>query len=123
MKLITKSLLAIPFILIFGVSSAIADPAVVIKNDGECGMVGSDPSGAQIFGGIGRVETNVTNGNKVMIVCKADNITNLSGRGQHYNDFGCGVIDANNSYYYTTDSIATVAPNGKATLKCTYSLK
>ena len=52
------------------VGTASADPAAVIKNDGLCGMVGSDANGNLIFGGIGQITTDVTNDNKEVLKCK-----------------------------------------------------
>jgi hypothetical protein len=101
------------------VGTANADSAIVIKNDGLCGMPGSDASGNQIFGGIGTVTTLVENGNKVMIKCKGTGITNLSGSGQSFDGFGCGIIDPNGNFFFTTDSHATVSASGVGTLTCT----
>ena len=96
-----------------------AAPAVVIKNDGVCGMLGSDASGNPIFGGLGTVTTLVTNGNKVMLKCKGTGIENDSGTGQSFNSFLCGVFDSNGNLILTTDSHATVSASGVGTLTCT----
>jgi hypothetical protein len=96
-----------------------AAPAVVIKNDGSCGMLGSDASGNAIFGGIGTVTTFVQNGNKVMIKCKGTGIENDSGSGQSYDSFLCGVVDTSGNFLLTTDSHATVSASGVGTLTCT----
>ena len=90
-----------------------ADGAAVIKNDGLCGMVGSDADGNQIFGGIGQVTTDVKNANQEMLSCKGSGIANDSGRGQHFDGFLCGTFSG-----LTTDSHATVTPSGQATLTC-----
>jgi hypothetical protein len=90
--------------------------AVVIKNDGSCGMLGSDADGNQIFGGIGQVTTDVTNKNKEMLKCKGTGITNLSGKGQSFDGFLCGTLSGS-----TTDSHATVSASGVGTLTCTVS--
>ena len=110
------------FLLVSGMGSvARADggPAIVIKNDGLCGMPGSDANGNITFGGIGQVTTDVTNGNKVMLKCMGTGITNLSGSGQSFNGFGSGII-ADSTFYVTTDSHATVSASGVGTLTCTF---
>jgi len=91
-----------------------AAPAVVIKNDGSCGMLGSDADGNAIFGGIGQVTTDVTNDNKEVLKCKGTGITNLSGKGQSFDSFLCGTFNG-----LTTDSHATVSASGVGTLTCT----
>lgn len=96
------------------VGTASADPAIVIKNDGLCGMAGSDANGNIIFGGIGQVTTDVTNDNKEMLKCKGTGITNLSGSGQSFDGFLCGTFSG-----ATTDSHATVSASGVGTLTCT----
>ena len=98
-----------------------ADAAVVIKNNGLCGMLGSDADGNLIFGGIGVVTTEVANANKVMIKCKGTGITNLSGQGQSFKAFGCGIVAPDGSFFITTDSSATVSASGVGTLTCTAS--
>jgi hypothetical protein len=111
------------FLLVSGTGSvARADggPAVVIKNGGLCGMPGSDADGNIIFGGTGQVTTSVTNGNKAMIKCMGTDITNLSGSGQSFNGFSCGLIDGNGNFQFTTDSHATVSASGVGTLTCTF---
>jgi len=87
--------------------------AVVIKNDGACGMPGSDANGNLIAGGLGQVTTDVTNNNQQMLSCKGTDITNLSGQGQHFSGFLCGTFAGP-----TTDSHATVSKDGQATLTC-----
>ena len=99
--------------------TANAAPAIVIKNDGLCGMPGSDASGNVIFGGIGTITTLVQNGNKVMIKCTGTGIENDSGTGQSFDSFGCGIFDANGNFFVTTDSHATVSASGVGTLTCT----
>lgn len=114
------SIAAVAAALFFGtVGTATADPAIVIKNDGLCGMPGSDASGNITFGGIGQVTTDVTNDNKVMLKCKGTGILNASGRGQSFDGFGCGLFDGNFNFYFTTDSHATVSASGVGTLTCT----
>ena len=73
------------------VTTADAAPAIVIKNDGLCGLPGSDEAGNITFGGIG-LRLLLENDNKVMLICKGTDITNLSGRGQSFSEFGCGII-------------------------------
>jgi hypothetical protein len=101
--------------------TASADPAIVIhKDSGLCGMPGSDANGNIIFGGIGAIWHVVENDNKVTLVCKGESITNLSGKGQHYEGFACGLVIPSDGFVLTTDSFATVARNGNATLSCTF---
>jgi len=97
-----------------------ADAAIVIKNDGLCGMPGSDADGNIIFGGIGQVATEVENNNKVMVKCKGTGITNLSGKGESFDSFFCGIITPGGAFVLTTDSHATVSASGAGTLTCTY---
>jgi len=93
-----------------------AAPAIVIKNDGLCGMPGSDADGNMIFGGIGQVTAAVINDNQSMLVCKGTGITNLSGKAQSYQGFLCGTFSG-----LTTDSQTTISASGNGTLKCTVS--
>jgi hypothetical protein len=99
---------------------AAGGPAIVIKNDGLCGMAGSDVDGNMIFGGVGQVTTMVENGNKVTLKCKGEDITNDSGRGQNFQDFSCGVQVPSGGFVVTTDSHATVSAAKIGTLDCTY---
>ena len=107
--------------LIFGLFSvaALADPAIVIKNGGLCGMPGADEEGNLIFGGFGIATTVVQNDNKVMLKCKGYEIENLSGFGQHFRDFGCGVQLPAGGFVMTNDTHATVSADGVSTLTCT----
>jgi hypothetical protein len=98
------------------------DPSgtIVIKNDGPCGMLGADENGDPISGGTGVVTTVVENPNKVMLKCWGDNITNLSGSGQNFDGFLCGIIvPSSGEFVLTTDSHATVSASGIGTLTCT----
>jgi hypothetical protein len=101
------------------VGTASADPAIVIKNDGSCGMPGFDANGNLIFGGIGQVTTEVENNNKVMLKCMGTGITNLSGSGQSSDGFYCGIVAPDGTFYLTTDSHTTVSASGVGTLTCT----
>lgn len=94
--------------------------AIVIKNDGLCGMPGSDADGNMIFGGIGQLTTSVENGNKVMLKCKGEGVTNLSGRAQSYDGFLCGIIVPSGGFVATDDSHTTISAKGVGTLTCTY---
>ncbi len=116
---IVLSVLAVGALCIAGIVAAAGGPAIVIKNDGTCGMAGSDANGNLIFGGIGQITTEVENGNKVMLKCKGDNITNLSGQGQNFAGFACGVQAPSGGFSVTTDSHATVSASGVGTLDCT----
>lgn len=110
---------AILSICLLVVPALYADPAIVIKNSGRCGMAGSDANGNIIFGGFGLQTTRMENGNKVMLKCKGSDIANFSGSGQHFEGFRCGVGFPSGGFRITTDSHATVAKNGNATLTCT----
>jgi hypothetical protein len=112
---VVLSLGVVACIFLAGTASA-GDPAIVIKNDGLCGMAGADANGNIIFGGIGQATTIVENGNKVMLKCKGEDITNLSGSGQKFSGFLCGVRGQ-----LTNDSHATVSASGVGTLTCTYT--
>lgn len=103
-------------------AKAHADGAIVIKNDGLCGMPGSDANGNIIFGGIGQVTTDLTNSQRVMLKCMGTNITNLSGKGQGFDSFGCGLFDGNGNFYFTTDSHTTISASGVGTLTCSVKL-
>ena len=95
------------------------DSAIVIKNDGSCGMPGSDADGNITFGGVGQVETVIENGNKVMLKCKGD-VTNLSGQGQNYRGFPCAVQLPSGGFQLVTDTHATVSASGVGTMTCSY---
>jgi len=104
----------------FGIPVASADPAIVIHSDGLCGMPGSDADGNIIFGGTGLVTLSMENDNKVMLKCKGKGITNLSGRGQNFEDFGCGLASPSGGFFFTTDSHTTISASGVGTLTCTF---
>lgn len=100
-----------------------AGPAIVIKNDGLCGMPGADEDGnpSYIDGGI--VTTVVENGNRVIVKCKGENVTNLSGQGQHYSGFACGIVlpsDESETVIITDDTHATVSASGVGIMTCAY---
>jgi hypothetical protein len=101
------------FIAAVVVPAIYASPAVVIKDAGLCGMPGSDADGNIIFGGIGNVTHDVINDNHEVFKCKGEGLTNLSGKGQSFKDFGCGTFSG-----VTTDTHATVAKNGNGTMTC-----
>ena len=98
-----------------------ADPAIVIKNDGLCGMVGSDDEGDIIFGGLGNLTTTIENGNKVIMKCKGAGITNDSGRGQSFSGFLCGLHPPSGGLIVTDDTHATVSASGNGTLTCSFT--
>jgi hypothetical protein len=99
-----------------------SNSAVVINHGtGICGMPGSDANGNIIFGGIGVFSHEVSNDNVVTETCKGDNITNLSGSGQNFSGFACGIVDpATNQFHVTTDTHAVVSKSGNASMQCTY---
>lgn len=113
------------FVLVTGVSlimavSSIADPAVVIKNDGSCLMAGVDAEGNPILGSFGQIVSMVGNDNKAMIVCKGE-VPNESGKETEFSGFPCGVDDPQEGkVYFTTDSRDVITPEGISTLICTF---
>ncbi len=102
-------------------STVIADAAIVIKNDGICGMPGADANGDITYGGLGIVTTRVENGNKVSQTCKGRNLTNLSGRGQHFAGFLCQINTPTGPVVVTTDTHATVAASGNGSMTCIFT--
>jgi hypothetical protein len=107
---------------ILSVQQAVAaDGAIVIKNNGDCGMVGAGADGDVIFGGIGVATTVVENGNRVMLKCVGEGVTNLSGSGQSFSGFECGVELPSGGFIGTTDTHATVSRSGVGTMTCTYT--
>jgi len=98
-----------------------ADPAIVIKNDGQCGIPGADENGDLTFGGIGLRTTEIENDNKVMLKCKGTGITNDSGRGQQFDGFTCGIFTPGGALVLTEDTHATVSAKGVGTMTCTYT--
>ncbi len=114
------SLAVVVGVMLNGRQTVSADGAIVIKNDGLCGMVGADENGDLVLGGIGLQTTKVENGNKVMLKCKGTDITNDTGRAQSFSGFVCGVFDAEGTLFLTEDTHATVSASGVGTLTCTY---
>ena len=96
-----------------------ADPAIVVRDVGPCGMPGSDANGNIILGGIGTSTHVMENDNKVSLTCKGTNLVNLSGSGQHFSGFGCGIISPSGQLFITADTHATVSASGNGTLTCT----
>jgi hypothetical protein len=96
-----------------------AQAAIVIHDNGECGLAGSDANGDIIAGGTGNMFLYVENGNKVTIKCIGAAI-NDSGQGQHYSGFDCGILTADQQFIITDDSHATVSASGVSTLTCTF---
>ena len=115
-----KIALGVAVLCLVWTAVAFADSAIVIKNDGVCGMAGADADGNIIFGGNGQVATEVENGNKVMLKCKGEDVANLSGQGQNYDGFECGIVTPSGEFVVTTDSHATVSASGRSTLTCTF---
>ena len=115
--------IAVVALMHFSAPTAIADPAIVVKPNGNCFIKGIDvngnPDGAL---GVNTSDTMIVeNGNKVTLICKAT-VTNLSGKGQHFKGFPCGLtIPSSGVFVVTTDTIASVSKTGQATLKCTFT--
>jgi len=121
----TKKLMILFAIAALAATCAMADStnsAVVINHGtGLCGMPGSDANGNIIFGGVGLMTQEVSNDNIVTITCKGDSITNLSGKAQNFSGFFCGLLDPkDNTGHVTQDSHSVVAPNGNASMQCTF---
>lgn len=97
--------------------------AILIHKDAglACGMLGANADGNPIGGGLGVVQLTVQNDNKVTLVCKGTGLTNLSGRAQSFSAFACGILLPSGGSAFTTDTHATVAPNGNGTLWCTFT--
>jgi hypothetical protein len=99
---------------------SIAEPATVIKNDGTCLMAGADENGAPILGLFGQIVTLVENDNKAMIACQG-NVPNDSGKETGFSGFPCWIDDPHGGDpFLTFDSKTIIAPNGNATLMCTF---
>ena len=113
--------LAIVAGVLMNVQVVTADPAIVIKNDGLCGMPGADANGELAFGGLGTQTTKVENDDKVMLKCKGTGITNDSGTGQIFEGFTCGLLDADGNLTVTEDTHATVSARGIATMTCVFT--
>ena len=113
--------LAVVVGVIVNVQVVSADQAIVIKNNGQCGMVGADEDGNLIFGGVGTQTSKLENADKVMLKCKGTGITNVSGRGQSFDGFECGMFSPSGQFFLTDDSHATVSANGVGTLTCTFT--
>jgi hypothetical protein len=121
------STLAVAGVLAAGALSAKADSenaaAVINQGEGVCNMLGSDADGNSFVDfGTGLVVHQVENNGKSEIKCSGDDVTNDSGRAQSYRGFVCGILLIEGGAVFTEDSHATVAPNGNATLTCTYDL-
>lgn len=101
--------------------TATAEPAIVVKADSPCGMPGADPNGNLILGGIGAATLVLENDNKVSLTCKGSGLVNLSGSGQHFSGFGCGILVPSGGVVVTTDSHATVSASGQGSLTCTFT--
>jgi len=92
---------------------------VIHKDTGLCGMVGSNANGNPIGGGLGEINLVVDRDGKVTLTCKGTGITNLSGQGQHFTGFACGLFDPDGSFEVTTNTAASVSASGQASLSCT----
>lgn len=97
---------------------AASGAALVIKNDGRCGLVGADANGDMVFGSVGISTTRVENANRVALKCRGRDITNMSGRGQSFSGFWCGVAAPSGAFCFTTDSHSTVSASGVGALTC-----
>ena len=123
MTSVVLAAIAVVALMHFSAPTANADPAIVVKPDGDCLVPGVDANGnldSLLLGVITSDSMIVENGNKVMLICKAT-VPNLSGRGQHFKGLSCGiVIPSSGVFVVTTDSSLTVSKSGRATLKCTF---
>jgi hypothetical protein len=121
-KLISLSLGVALATTVFLAVPASADSAIVVRDQGQCGMVGSDADGNVIFGGVGEITHIVRNGDHAVMTCKGRDIINDSGRGQHSAGFGCTVMLPGGVIVPADDSQATVSKSGEAMTKCRVSL-
>ena len=87
-------------------------------------MIGSDASGAPIYGGPGTLVTKIENNNKLVFSCKGSGIVNLSGRTQSLRDFPCwiGGLKDGGAPHLATNSHATITRDGEATMSCSATL-
>jgi hypothetical protein len=120
-KLISLSLGVALATTVFVAVPAAADSAVVVRDQGMCGMPGADADGNITFGGIGEVTHIVENQNRVIMTCKGDGLVNDSGRGQHFSGYTCGTLRPDGSFVFTDDSHATVSKSGKGSVTCRFS--
>ena len=101
---------------------AAADPAIVARDAGPCAMPASDADGDILFDGDNSEATHiVANDNVVVLTCKGSEVTNESGRGQHFSGFPCMVV-LGGEEWTTDDTHATVAKNGQGTMTCKVDL-
>lgn len=108
-------------VLDLSTGTAAAGPAIVVRNDAPCGMAGAAADGNLILGGIGAATHMVENDNKVSLTCKGSDLANLSGSGQHFSGFLCGVVvPSTGAVVVTADSHATVSRSGQGSLTCTF---
>ena len=99
-------------------ASADGDPAIHLK-DGDCNLLGANADGSSFCCTLGEVINSTENGNRVTLKCRDLDGTNDSGRGQHYEGFGCNVILPEGGVAFTTDTHATVSASGNSSLDCT----
>lgn len=111
--------------LTFGAATANADEPYFLLDmtapeETPCLLPGADEDGNLIVGGIGEVVILVENDNHMILKCMGKDITNLSGKGQHFEGFECfidvdgdGVADVS-----TFDTHATVSKSGVSSLTC-----
>jgi hypothetical protein len=117
------TILVIVLTLLFSATVS-ADPAIVLKNPGLCGMIGADADGNMIYfpdAGFGIATTVMENDNKVMLKCLGTDVVNLSGKAQSFSGFGCGIMfPSGTGDGWTYDTHATVSASGVGTVTCTY---
>ena len=120
-KHITRSLgLALMAMALVAVPAS-ADSASVQRELGGCAMPGADADGNFAFGGIGEATSLVLKSGRVTMTCKGSDLTNDSGRAQHYSGFTCYSITDSGTFAEGVGS-ATISQSGNGTLKCEAAL-
>ncbi|MEX1296048.1 MAG: hypothetical protein AB1Z67_07745 [Candidatus Limnocylindrales bacterium] len=108
-------------VTVFAAVPASAQPAIVIHDQGMCGLPGADADGGLIFGGYGTVTHVVENSNYTIMKCKSRDLVNESGRAQTFSGYACGVVLPSGGFAVTEDSHATVSKSGRGTVTCKVS--
>jgi hypothetical protein len=99
-----------------------ADLDAIVVKTGLCNMVGADENGNLISGGTAPLSTKIENGNKVIVTCNGDNITNLSGHAVVFTDFTCRISQpSTGEFVFTNQSRATVSASGYGSITCIFT--
>ena len=119
-KLISLSMGVALAMTVFVAVPTLAESAVVVRDQGQCGMPGADADGNLIFGGVGTVTHVVENKHHVIMKCKGSGLVNDSGRAQHFSGHMCGALRPDGSIVFTEDSGATVTKWGEGSVTCKF---